>query len=96
MWFRLFALLLLVASVYSLSCPCWRNKSLCKPAPTDCKLGLTKDACGCCDVCFKTQGETCKGPWNTSGTCGKGLKCVIPDNLPEYVQRQAEGTCQPE
>uniref|UniRef100_A0A1V1WBV3 Putative venom protein n=1 Tax=Superstitionia donensis TaxID=311983 RepID=A0A1V1WBV3_9SCOR len=89
--------LLLVVCVYSLSCPlCWENPSVCGTTPTDCKLGLTKDACGCCDVCYKIEGEKCGGPWRTSGNCGKGLKCEIPKDLPKHIQRQAVGTCKPE
>ena len=38
--------------------------------------GTTTDACGCCTVCAKVEGEKCGGPWNIAGVCDKGLICV--------------------
>nr|API81349.1 venom toxin [Hemiscorpius lepturus] len=100
MWLRLALVLTLIVSIHSLSCPCWRDRSICRPAPTDCKLGLTKDACGCCDICFKIEGEKCGGPWGTSGRCGEGLECVAPkpekaEDVPQHIARHQEGVCKP-
>ena len=44
--------------------------------PSNCTGGqLTKDQCGCCDVCAKAVGESC-GYYN--GRCGDGLYCYYP------------------
>lgn len=83
-----------IFSIYSLSCPCLWDKtyrSHCK-VPENCPVGLTKDACGCCDVCAKAKGEACGGPWFLLGRCGKGLKCIREN--PEYSH--SNGICQPE
>uniref|UniRef100_A0A0C9RPB1 TSA: Tityus bahiensis Tbah01400 mRNA sequence n=1 Tax=Tityus bahiensis TaxID=50343 RepID=A0A0C9RPB1_TITBA len=75
--FRFIILLCIVGSIYSLSCPCLfdeRYKNNCK-TPENCSAGITRDACGCCDVCARGEGESCGGPWFLSGRCGKGLKC---------------------
>ncbi|XP_057313338.1 antistasin-like [Hydractinia symbiolongicarpus] len=49
--------------------------------PTNCKGGIVKDNCGCCDVCAKQKGETCGG---YAGVCEKGLVCR---NYPHYGRR---------
>nr|API81343.1 venom toxin [Hemiscorpius lepturus] len=94
---RLVLLSTLVVSIYSLSCPCWRERDktkFCGPPPTDCPLGTTHDACGCCTVCFKVQGEVCGGPWNVRGVCGEGLYCkkevVVEEGFDQY-----DGVCEP-
>lgn len=64
-----------IPSIYALSCiPCDRTRPCVKPI--NCKGGLVKGVCGCCDVCAKTQGERCGGPWRIHGHCAKGLKCL--------------------
>ncbi|XP_078697810.1 uncharacterized protein LOC144925603 [Branchiostoma floridae x Branchiostoma belcheri] len=62
----------------------------CPPLPS-CQGDVTKDACGCCDVCAKIPGESCGGQWNISGTCSRGLTCVVDPN--EHLGNQATGTC---
>ncbi|XP_019643786.1 PREDICTED: cysteine-rich motor neuron 1 protein-like [Branchiostoma belcheri] len=62
----------------------------CPPLPS-CQGDVTKDACGCCDVCAKIPGESCGGQWNISGTCSSGLTCVVDPNEP--LGNQATGTC---
>ena len=75
--------------VISLSCiPCsWVQCS----APVNCKGGLVKSICGCCNVCAKVEGERCGGQWQTLGRCDSGLKCVVRDGH----LKAAEGTCEP-
>ena len=38
--------------------------------------GTVKDACGCCDVCARGEGESCGGLFYNHGKCGNGLNCV--------------------
>ncbi|XP_078617578.1 C-type lectin lectoxin-Phi1-like [Branchiostoma floridae x Branchiostoma japonicum] len=59
--------------------------------PVDCPAGVEADACGCCDVCLKTEGETCRGPWRIHGNCANGLTCVLNPNFPEDFN--SVGTC---
>jgi hypothetical protein len=35
-----------------------------------------RDSCGCCDVCARSEGETCGGLFYNHGKCGNGLNCV--------------------
>lgn len=76
---RLIILLCFVGSLYALSCPCWKwseeDKELFCPDVSECPVGITHDACGCCEKCAQNEGEKCGGPWYTSGRCGTGLKC---------------------
>ncbi|KAI8485102.1 hypothetical protein Bbelb_372080 [Branchiostoma belcheri] len=62
----------------------------CPPVPR-CAGDVTKDACDCCDVCAKIEGQSCGGPWDTSGTCSSGLTCVVDPNDP--LGDQATGLC---
>jgi len=57
-----------------LSClPCGRLPC---QVPACCPSGrYTLDPCGCCLTCAKAEGETCGGPWETAGTCARGLHC---------------------
>eukprot|EP00058_Branchiostoma_floridae_P018957 XP_002604446.1 hypothetical protein BRAFLDRAFT_122286 [Branchiostoma floridae] len=95
------ALLLLLAVGYAspldLYCPCFMEADYTCPAPpTDCEL--ISDACGCCDVCARQEGESC-GYWLTgcaSGlTCGPSV-CLRPDVYSLRTDRCACGlTCVP-
>ena len=70
-----FALILVTLSG-SDALSCMRCNPLdCPAEPSNCKGGLVSDVCGCCRVCAKVQGESCGGPWDTSGTCDAGLEC---------------------
>lgn len=40
---------------------------------SNCKHGIVKDACFCCDVCGHGPGEACG---LEQGNCGIGLECV--------------------
>lgn len=94
---RLVILFVLLGSIYTLSCPCWRDKNLkdsCK-VPENCVAGITSDACGCCKVCAKALDEKCGGPWGTTGRCGEGLECIKSENLPPGAVQHAEGICKP-
>ncbi|XP_039267333.2 cysteine-rich motor neuron 1 protein-like isoform X1 [Styela clava] len=88
--FSIFLLIGFVSTCFGLSClPC--EKAGCKSAV--CTTKIVKDACGCCDVCSKSIGEKCGGPWNISGLCDNGLKChrlVRPGQLEFNI----EGTCE--
>ncbi|XP_020611103.1 papilin-like isoform X3 [Orbicella faveolata] len=81
--------LMMCSPVISLSCiPCsWVRCS----TPVNCKGGLVKSICGCCNVCAKVEGERCGGQWQTLGRCDSGLKCVVRDGH----LKAAEGTCEP-
>jgi len=76
--------------VISLSCiiPCaWVRCS----TPANCKGGLVKSICGCCNVCARVEGERCGGPWQIKGRCDFGLKCVVTDG--HLIS--TEGICEP-
>ncbi|XP_076038276.1 venom protein 302-like [Oratosquilla oratoria] len=42
---------------------------------SECKYGVGKDKCFCCDVCLNGPGEICGGHFDTDGKCGTGLRC---------------------
>ena len=48
------------------------------PAVRNCKTAVVKDKCGCCDVCLKSIGETCRREpqEKEDEKCDKGLTCV--------------------
>lgn len=54
----------------------------CEPAacpslpPRGCPLGETRDACGCCPVCARGEGEPCGGGGAGRGHCAPGMECV--------------------
>jgi len=70
------AVLALINDVLSLSCPECDEFKCRDVSHLRCKGGTTTDACGCCTVCAKVEGEKCGGPWNIAGVCDKGLICV--------------------
>ncbi|XP_022243733.1 venom protein 302-like [Limulus polyphemus] len=90
-------LLIIGRRAWTLSClQC--DKSTCKNHSKNCSVGFTDDACGCCKVCAKAEGEPCGGEWNKEGFCGSRLTCVheIPDNEdPEWFKLNNPGTCRP-
>ena len=52
--------------------------------PVDnCFAGITKDSCGCCDVCAKNEFELCDHPdvlnfeTGKHGVCGANLECRV-------------------
>ena len=54
--------------------PC--NRSSCPAASCDEDLQYV-DACGCCVLCARLEGELCGGEGNTGGSCnGSGLFCA--------------------
>ena len=66
-------------TLYALSCiSC--DKANCAE-PFNCKAGLVKGLCGCCEVCAKVENERCGGPWYIHGKCANGLKCVTRAQL---------------
>ncbi|XP_023213498.1 insulin-like growth factor-binding protein-related protein 1 [Centruroides sculpturatus] len=69
----------------------------CRP-PENCLAGMVKDACDCCYVCARREGERCDNvslplPYTYKyGYCGENLECRLrTDLLPEDP---AEATCE--
>lgn len=60
---------------------CPNPKDVCPPVET-CKTGVVKDRCGCCYVCLKSIGETCRRePFEKQDDlCDRGLTCVPGDD----------------
>ncbi|XP_028930089.1 insulin-like growth factor-binding protein 7 [Ornithorhynchus anatinus] len=55
--------------------PC--RPAACPPLPAPgCPLGETRDACGCCPVCTRGEGEPCGGGGAGRGHCAPGLECL--------------------
>lgn len=55
--------------------PC--DQATCPPLPPrGCPLGETRDACGCCPVCARGEGEPCGGGGAGRGHCAPGMECV--------------------
>nr|QNH72566.1 toxin candidate TRINITY_DN18171_c0_g1_i2 [Ceriantheomorphe brasiliensis] len=94
--FQLYLALLtvVISTVTPLSCgPC--NLDKCVKAV--CKAGFVKDACGCCSVCAKTEGQKCGGLWNYYGICGAGLRCISSsDNSHQSSNHFKSGYCEPD
>uniref|UniRef100_G3TMP5 Insulin-like growth factor-binding protein 7 n=2 Tax=Loxodonta africana TaxID=9785 RepID=G3TMP5_LOXAF len=72
----LLLLLPLSSSSSSDACgPC--EPAACPPLPPrGCPLGETRDACGCCPVCARGEGEPCGGSGAGRGHCAPGMECV--------------------
>ncbi|KAF7704209.1 cysteine-rich motor neuron 1 protein-like isoform X1 [Silurus meridionalis] len=74
--FCMLLLLLLRASAARACAPC--SERACPPVPTrGCEEGrvLTRDPCGCCDLCTRLETETCGGENWELGSCALGLTC---------------------
>ena len=53
-------------------------RSPCAPRyKLNCKGGLVKHICNCCDTCAQLNGETCGGLWYIYGKCDHGLTCYM-------------------
>lgn len=72
----LLLLLPLSSSSSSDACgPC--EPASCPPLPPrGCRLGETRDACGCCPMCARGEGEPCGGGGVGRGYCAPGMECV--------------------
>uniref|UniRef100_A0A4Q8K1M6 U48-Liphistoxin-Lsp1a_1 n=1 Tax=Liphistius sp. SGP-2016 TaxID=1905180 RepID=A0A4Q8K1M6_9ARAC len=91
------ALSLFFVGTLALDCMCDR-KNCPFLDPSACPLGITKDACFCCSVCFKTEGEECGGPFDIDGKCGGDLICFKPpppSGEDDGYQFNAKGKCLP-
>jgi len=65
----------LIGYTQALSCFCGQEPC---ETPLCCASGvLTSDQCGCCQVCARAERDTCGGPWNIDGICGRNLKCLV-------------------
>ncbi|KAI5102182.1 cysteine-rich motor neuron 1 protein precursor, partial [Silurus meridionalis] len=74
--FCMLLLLLLRASAARACAPC--SERACPPVPTrGCEEGrvLTRDPCGCCDLCTRLETEACGGENWELGSCALGLTC---------------------
>ncbi|XP_019636147.1 PREDICTED: kielin/chordin-like protein isoform X2 [Branchiostoma belcheri] len=85
----LVCVLVSVVGAYRPYCPCYAEPGYkCPPAPQDCEL--TRDECGCCDVCAGLEGEPCG---TGLPSCAGGLTCVLEECNPEVVDvTLADGT----
>lgn len=52
------------------------------PVVRNCRTGVVKDKCGCCDVCLKSIGEPCRREpqEKQDEKCDRGLICVPGDD----------------
>ncbi|XP_023217449.1 venom protein 302-like [Centruroides sculpturatus] len=80
----------LIVSSYCIPCSC--DKKSCKPL-TNCKFGMVKDGCNCCQVCAKGVGESCGGRFNVHGICADDLECVYSRSLTNLEKLKRGGTC---
>ena len=94
-----FVLSITFTTIQSLSCVACDQWTCTSDEKLNCTGGLTLGICGCCNVCAKVEGEECGGLWNFSGTCDKGLTCVLP-NVPDqpdslFFPHWLKGICMP-
>lgn len=65
----------------------------------NCKAGMVKGLCGCCNLCTKLVNERCGGLWHMHGKCAHGLKCVTKAQLNDRDRFLPEnfkiGLCEP-
>ena len=88
----------ILAITQALSCPkCDAGVIKCPEIhKLKCKGRLVTDVCGCCAVCAKVKGENCGGPFNITGKCDCGLKCLkSPKDIATMGEFNAKGTCVP-
>ena len=71
---EIFVVIAFVRTVSALSCTSCDETTCVEPL--NCKAGLVKGLCGCCNVCAKLENQRCGGPWYIHGKCAEGLKCV--------------------
>ncbi|XP_077484627.1 8.6 kDa transglutaminase substrate-like [Amblyomma americanum] len=91
----LFVLVVLVVSacVDATSPPNCQNVkcSETKCGPVQCSCGSYKDACGCCDFCFKCPGDVCTPLFQER--CSDGHTCLL--DQPGSVHFGGKGKCKP-
>lgn len=88
--------LLFLVSVYSTEglscyCPTVCSEDAIEQIKQGCKGGVVDDACHCCKVCAKLEGETCGGLWDLEGRCDQGLFCKTPGEPSPYSMKR--GIC---
>lgn len=74
------------------SCPPCAERSC--ERPKNCQGGVVKDACDCCQVCAKVEGELCGGKWMIEGQCDGKLRCV-PRDRHHRIPWPNIGHCEP-
>lgn len=87
---KLLSLLFLAGVCGGFSCVC--SPSECEEVTdSDCPVGAGTvwDACGCCRICARAEGEPCGGPYGFYGSCAANLECVVTDIMTD----NAEGVC---
>lgn len=88
----------LLSPAYGLSCvwPCNPSQQCTHIDTSNCRYGLVKDVCGCCNVCGKGLGELCGGIDDIEGKCGPGFECITMEyeGLSEAELEQIPGFCQ--
>lgn len=82
--------LLLAGGASALSCaPCGDT-----PCPeVSCPGGTVLDACGCCQVCARGEGDRCGGYFDTLGRCGEGLECKSRPRPGQLIGAAIQGIC---
>ena len=71
--------IVLIAHTNGLRCSPCRDR-ICKPQSVlkrECRGGIVKDYCGCCNLCAKQYGESCGGRLGMHGRCDQGLYCKL-------------------
>lgn len=82
----------LLTNQSSLKCvPC--SKMKCMERKLNCKGGIVKGICGCCDKCAKVLDENCGGIYNYLGKCDKDLFCKPLIKSNRRRPRPAKGRC---
>lgn len=65
--------------------------------PVGCEAGITKDRCGCCEVCAQTEGALCDHAdiptKEYHGRCGDNLECRIRNDVGRKQIREAVCMC---
>ena len=75
----LLVILNLAAHGVSLSIRCGLCSTVsCGEPASNCRFGITRDPCGCCDYCVSGPGKEC----DQVGLCGLGLECVKSFPIP--------------
>lgn len=101
-------LMILCASQFALSADkaterCSPKCSVCYKDDKDCPrvncsnpgncTSFTRDSCGCCLICAKTEGENCSGLYGAAGFCASNLRCTVPEKRSLKGKNNTVGVC---
>ena len=71
--------------------PC--DLAACEEA-SSCPGGTARDACDCCSVCARLEGDRCGGKFGLLGKCDQGLTCVVsPPHGAPLSHYESDGIC---